>query len=365
MRKILILLAFVLTTGLLLTGCGGEKAPADQKAAAPDQKAAPQGKKVELNFVSNLMESHPTVVNSWKPWLKLLEDQSGGSLKMSLYNPNTLAPVKNVYDSVVSGSVDIGAIYAGYTPGKFPYLEVINLPMLFSTSEAGSLAAWDLYQKFPEWRDQFKDTKVLWHWVSAPVELHTTKKQVKTLEDLKGMKIIGWSASNLEIIKLLGANPIEMISTDTYLALERNMADGVMCPIAPVRSYKISDIAKYHTIVSIGVEPFAMAMNKDKYNNLSPEQKKIIDETTGAKMASSSGKSLDEGAAVETEWMQENGHTIYVLPPEERNRWIEAVKPRHEKWLKDMESKGFTKAREIYDEAVRLGQEYDKKLGKN
>lgn len=354
MRKSFRALALiVLAIGLLLSGCG-------QKPASEQQSGVKQ-QQFELNFSSNYMESHPTVVNAFMPWMKTVEERSGGKVKINFYNPNTLCPVKDVYDNVVAGSVDIGAIFGGYTPGKFPYFGVMDLPLIAPNSEVGSLITWELYQRFPEWREQFKDTKVLWHWASAPYQLHTTKKLVRTLEDLKGMKIIGWSPQILEVIKLLGANPIELTSVDTYLALERGMADGVMCPMAPLRSYKISDAAKYHTIVGISVNPFCMAMNLTKYNSLPPDVQKILEETTGAKMAELCGKSLDQGDLKDTQWMKDNGHTFYVLPAEEKNKWLNAVIPLREKWVKDMEAKGYSKAREILNEAVKLGEQHTRK----
>ena len=65
------------------------------------------------------------------------------------------------------------------------------------------------------------------------------------------------------MIKALGANPIDSKPVDTYLALERGMADGVICPIAPMRAFKITDAAKHHTILNLGVDAFWAGMNPE------------------------------------------------------------------------------------------------------
>lgn len=358
MKRLVTLLAtLVLGCAIVLSGCGNKKA--DQKASSSaDQK------NIELSFSAEYMEAHPTVVNGWKPWMKELGEKSGGKLKINYFNPNTLCPTREIYTATVAGTVDIGGSYCGNTPGKFPVSELLELPMIAPSAEAGSLLAWQMYQKYPEWRDEYKESKLLWQWASATFQLHTTKKLVKSLEDLKGMKIIGWSPKMLENIKLLGANPVEMTTTDTYLALQRGMADGVMCPLAPLKSYKISDAAKYHTIVDLSVGPFFGVMNTAKYNSLPPDVKKLLDETTGEKMAQICGKTLDQGAVADSKWLKENGHTFYVLTADEKKKWLEAVRPAHEKWVKDMEAKGYKNAGAMLEDAIRMGAELGKKTGR-
>ncbi len=139
------------------------------------------------------------------------------------------------------------------------------------------------------------------------------EKEIKTLEDLQGMKIIGWGANGIRMIKALGANPIEMIPLDTYQALERGMADGVLCPLAPMRAFKITDAAKSHSIVNVYCDSFYAGMSWNKWNSLPDKFKKLLEETTGAQMAQISGSTLDEGAISDAKWMKEQGHTFYVI----------------------------------------------------
>lgn len=317
--------------------------------------------KVVLKLASEYNDKHPTVRNAWMPWIQELKKKSNGGLIIQFFNPNTLVPAKQVYDAVTSGSVDIGATPTWRSFGKFPLDDVISLPMLFNGAEAGSLTIWGLHQTFPEWRQQYKDVKVLWQWTSATHQIHTKNKQIKTLEDLKGLKIIGWGAVGLRIIKALGANPVQITPPDTYLALERGMADGVLCPLAPMRSFKISDAAKYHTIVDMYCDAFWAGMNWKKWNSLPDEYKKILEETTGRIMAQKSGKTLDEGAIQDAKWMKRHGHKFYVLPAQERKRWKLKAKPLVDAWIADMESKGFSNAREIVKKTMELADEYSAK----
>lgn len=321
-------------------------------------------KKFDLSFTSAYFDKHPTVKNGWIPWADRIREASKGRLNIEYFNPNTLCPSKDNFDSTVDGILDIGANYNGLNPGKFPISEVMELPLMVPSAEAGALVTWDLYTKYPEWRNEYKGVEILWQWTSATYQLHTTKKLVKNLDDLKGMKILCWSPKLIEIMKMLGANPIQVQPPDSYLALQRGMAEGVLCPLAPVKSFKITDAAKYHTIVDLLVGPFWAGANPDVWASLPDDLKKMMKETTGRKLAVISGKTLDEGAAGDSAWMKSKGHEFYELPDAERALWAEKVMPLREKWVSDMEAKGFKNARQILEDAISLGEKYAKVTGR-
>jgi TRAP-type transport system periplasmic protein len=317
--------------------------------------------KFELKFACEYVDKHPTSINAFIPWIKQMNEKSQGRLSIAFYNPNAIAPSTQVFPSTVAGAVDIGASGTIWVPGKFNLSEVVEMPFLFNGAESASITMWELYKRFPEWKEEFKEVKMLWLWASALFQLHTVKKPVRTLEDLKGLKIISWSASSNNLLRALGANPVDGKPVDTYLALERGMADGVLCPLAPLRSFKISDAAKHHTVIDVFASGFWGGMNQAKWNSLPPDLQKMIEESTGDKMAQLAGKTLDEGAIQDSKWMKENKHSFYVLSPAEKEKWRERLKPLTEEWLKKMEGKGYKNVREIYATAVSLGKQYSEK----
>jgi TRAP-type transport system periplasmic protein len=315
---------------------------------------------IKLNFVSDYPERHPGVVGAFKPWIKEVEEKSGNRVKFTFFTPNALVPQKDGYDSTVSGMVDVLTGFPPNTPGKFPLCSVTELPFVATGSVATARVIWELNKKYPEWRKQFEETKLLWHWSGDISQLHTTKKLVKTVNDIKGMKIIGITPSAIERIKLLGGNPVEMSIMDIFMALERGMADGVILPFAAVRSIKVSDVAKYHTILNMDTAAFYAVMNKNKFNGLPTDIQKIFEETTGEKMGMMTSKAIQETSAADRQWMKDNGHTIYELPETERAKMAAILKPINEKWVKDMEAKGYKNARQIMDDTLRWGKEFSK-----
>lgn len=323
-----------------------------------------KSKKYKLTFTTIYMDKHPTVKNAFIPWTKEVEALSKGRIKLTYFNPNTLCPAINNFDSTVNGVVDIAGQYCGRNPGKFPLNELMELPMIVSSAESGSLVTWALYNKFQGWQNEYKDIKILWQWASATYQIHTSKKMVKNINDLKGMKIIGWSPKLLNMLTALGASPLQISPTDTYLALQRGMADGVLCPLAPVRSYKISDAVKYHTIIDINVGPFWAGMNRQLWDELPADLQKILTDTTGVRLARKSGKTLDDGARRDALWMKSLGHKFYVVPENEKVEWFSKLQNMREVWVKKMKKKGYKNARLILNEAVKLGKEYDKTTGR-
>lgn len=343
MKKIIIVLFL---TAFVLTGLAGTVWSAD---------------KVNLNFDSEYGPIHPSIKNGIMPWIENVKKISGGKLQINYFAPNALTPQREHFSALVSGAVDMSFSPPAFTPGKFPLSGVLNLPITFSSAESGARVAMDLYNKYPNFKAEYTDFKFLWMHISALFELHTTKKLVKTLEDLKGMKIIVWLPPARVMAKALGANPVEVTPQDTYLALERGMADGVFCPLAPIREKKISDSAKYHTMFGLMANPFWGGINQKRYDSLPPDLRKIIDDTTGLEMAVTFGRTLDEGAARDEIAFKKEGHTFYYLPPAEKQRWVDKVSGIHDKWVKNMEAKGHKNAKEMRATAIRLGKEYAKK----
>ncbi len=320
-------------------------------------------KKWEMSLTTGYNDKHPTVINVWFPWAEAINKETGGRVTIQNFNPGTICPEPEMFSSAESGVVTIAGTGQSRTPGKFPYAEVVDLPLLTSNAEAGSLLSQAGYEHFKALQDEEKGLKVLWQWASAPFVLHT-KKPVRSLEDLKGMKIIGWYPTIMDVIRALGASPIQVATTDTYLSLQRGMADGVLCPLAPVRSFKINEGTSYTTLCNLMVSNFVMGMNRDVWNSLPDDIKAVFNKYSGEKMARWSGQSLDQGAAADREILAKAGHTFIELDAKELDRWRAAVTPIHEAWVKKMEGKGLNEARAILDWHKEMGKKYAEEVAK-
>jgi TRAP-type C4-dicarboxylate transport system substrate-binding protein len=315
--------------------------------------------KFELKFQSTYPPPHETVKRAFEPWFKATKEQSQGRINIQFFPPRAIVKENETFEGTEAGLVDIGTSMPGRNPGKFPLIELTELPFIFPSSKVGSQVTWRLFERFPEWQNEFKGVRVLWLWVSATAHVATTKKPVRSLDDLKGMKIIGYTPMMMETVRALGANPIQISPIDAYLALQRGMADGIIMSHAGNRSLKLFEATRFITEINALVIPFYSVMNEKKFNNLPPDLRKIVEETTSINMAYACGRSLDEGDEDAGEAIKKEGVIIHVLADSERERWAKAVSPLHEEWIRKMESKGYKNVKEMFNVTRELIKEFE------
>src|SRR5262245_3497888 len=296
-----------------------------------------QDKPIELKFSSWVGPAHGHHTGVMVPWAKMLEDKSGGRLKITIYPGSTLGKPADHYDMVVNGIADIAFTSPGYTPGRFPLISAAELPLLYKSGKGGSLATWSLYDKY--FKNEFKDVKVLWIWVHPPGHFQLANKPVHKLEDLAGLKIRAATPMLVNMVKALGAIPVGIPAPDTYTALERGTVDGTIFPWEAIASFKLAEVLKHHAAVSLYASPLFTFMSQKKYDSLPPDLRKVIDEHSGAWGAEFTGAAWDKNELEGIAAIKKVGATIYTVPQEERQRWGMRLKSLEDDWIKSMEAR--------------------------
>jgi TRAP-type transport system periplasmic protein len=300
-------------------------------------------------------------VHATQPWVKQVEKATNGKVKIQIYPSETLAKGRQNWMAAKDGICDISWNVMSYYPGMTPYADVVVLPGLpFRTGEKGSEVIWKLFEKFPELSDQFAENKVLILYTSEPFILMTSKKQVKTLEDLRGMKIRTVGGPPIEQMKALGGQPILLPMPDVYVAMEKGTIDGLEAAYEPIPGFRLNEVVKYITEGPFAPSLFAVVMNKKKWNSLPKDIQDAIMSVSGLEGSKFFGKNFFDAAREPIKKMIAEGKydiKIYTLPEAERERWVEVgCKPIWEEWIKSMAGKGHPKAREILNAALELGK---------
>jgi TRAP-type C4-dicarboxylate transport system substrate-binding protein len=238
---------------------------------------------------------------------------------------------------VVKGISDIGFSVLAYTRGKFPLTEVSDLPIGMKSGLVATKAINDYYKKFKP--KEFDEVKVMYLHGHGPGIIHS-KKEVKTLEELKGMKIrcTGMAA---KIAGALGATPVAMPMGETYDALSRGVVDASMAPQEALQGWKWGEVVKF-TIENFGSSYSSgmfVVMNKDKWNSLPPDVQKII-EQVNEEYIEKQGKTWDEVDKVGRDYTIARGNKIISLGRDEGLKWEKAVKPLLDEYKKNMKDKG-------------------------
>ena len=230
--------------------------------------ATAQDKPIELKFSSWVGTIHGHHTGVMVPWAKMIEEKSGGRLKVTIYPGGTLGKPADHFDLVQNGIADMGfSLRLGYTPGRFPLISVTELPLLFKTSKGGSQAAWSLFDKY--FKTEFTGVKVLWIWVIPPGHVHLAKKPQGKLEDLASSNPCGHAHARQCGVKALGGIPVNIAAPETYNALEQG-SDGTIFPWEAISSFNLAEVLRYHAVVDLFVAPLFTLMNQKRYDSLPP-----------------------------------------------------------------------------------------------
>jgi len=280
-----------------------------------------------------------------KPWMQKIEKESGGRIKFEGYPAMQLGgtPVQ-LYDQAKDGVVDVVWTLPGNTAGRFPRIEVFELPFMMSNAEATSKAYWEYVQTVAP--DEFKDTQVLALQVHGPGVIHTVDKPIKSISDMRGLKLRAPTRQVTKLMGVLGATPVGMPLPQIPDALSKGTINGCVIPWEVVPSVKVNELTKFHAEFdpaggSLYTTTFVVAMNKAKYNALAPELKKVIDNNSGMATSAWFGKVQQGNDVVGRKTASDRGNTIYTVSATEAQEFRRKARTVEVEWVEDMNKKGF------------------------
>lgn len=296
------------------------------------------------------------------PWCDKISKESGGKLKCQIYPSMQLggSPAQ-LFDQVRDGVADIGWTVPTYQSGRFTKIEVFELPFMVTNSAKSSQALWEYIQKNA--LDEFKGTRLLANNLYDGSQFHFGNKSVKTLEDIKGLKMRTGSRIGARMLAALGAVPVQMPMPAVSEAISKNVVDGAVLPWEATSAFKIQEICKTHTETSPtqggavnGV--FAFVMNPAKYNSLPPKLKEIIDHNSGVELSKSFGEKFRSFTAPARKIAVDRHSTINVLTDAEYKRWVKATELVEDGWIKEVNKKGGN-GRALLENAKTLIKKYE------
>ncbi len=301
--------------------------------------------------------------SSWKgyeKWAGKLAEISGKRIKISIAHSGFVGIEE--WNMLKSRQCDIARIFT-LNMAPFPMHTVPALPFLLPDSPAALSILNSIYTKYlyKEWQE----VKVLWLGLMSPWHLHTVKKLVRTLEDFRGLKI---QASGLiaELVKAWGGIPVELtaaagaarqnIQEVQYNALRTGLVDGTMGTFEVVNDFKLYEVAKYHTLLTVIRDVNATAVNLQVWNKLPLDIQKIFEE-----LSPWAQQELDSAQAAEVtesqSLLKESWNTLINLTREEKSHWVKAAGTMVDKELAKLDAEGVPAsliAKEIRQLAAKL-----------
>jgi TRAP-type transport system periplasmic protein len=280
----------------------------------------------------------------FEPWAKKLEQDSGGRLKVDIYPSMQLGGRQpQLFDQARDGVVDIVWTVAGSTPGRFPRLEVFELPFLsHAVGEKTAPAVWEFYETFA--KDELKDVKPLAVWGFGKGVLFSKDVVIKTPADAKGLKLRASNRQTNDAFALVGAQPQSIPPPGVPEALAKGVVDGVVFPYDAVIPFKLDELT--NRVSEFGGDRtfynsvLLFVMNKAKYDGLPDDLKKVIDANSGAALSRDLGRKWDEWDQIGRAAVVKRNTPIHVIDGADLAAWKTATEPIFAKWIEERDKAG-------------------------
>jgi TRAP-type C4-dicarboxylate transport system substrate-binding protein len=299
------------------------------------------------HFLPAISNAH---VHLFVPWAKKVEETSQGRLKIDIFPSMQLGGTPpQLYDQARDGVVDIIWTLPGNTPGRFPTTEALELPFVLAEKAMVNARAAQEYADL-HLKDEVKDVKLLAHWLHDAGHIHANRP-VRTMEDLKGLKLRSPTRLTGEALKALGATAVGMPIPQVPESLAQKVIDGCVVPWEVVPSIRVHELLHNHTEIvgspTLYATTFFLAMNKAKYEGLPADLRAALDKCSGMVFAEMAGNMWDTQAVNVRAMVAKRGNTIIPLAADEKARWVKTTEPVHAAWIEQVKAKGLDGAKLI------------------
>ncbi|MEM8537180.1 MAG: TRAP transporter substrate-binding protein, partial [Pseudomonadota bacterium] len=288
-------------------------------------------------------------------WAYRVEADSDGRIKIDRFPSMQLGGTPpQLIDQAIDGVADIVWTVAGYTPGRFPQLEVFELPFISSDAEATSRAYWELAEARMMDTD-FAAFTPLGLWVHGPGVIHANRP-ITEVGDLRGLKLRAPSRTTTTLFTELGASAVGMPVPAVPESLSRGVIDAAVIPWEVAPSLKVEELVAFHTEFPgdhLYTLAFIMAMNTDAYNALPADLQAVIDANSGVEFSAFAGRTQQAADAKGRALAADRGNTIITLTSDQAAAWRAASEPTIAAWIAEATANGLD-GQGIYDDALAL-----------
>lgn len=350
--RIILILVTVLALGISLVGCSRSEevgGSAGTATAAPVKKV----EKVVFHMNHYMPAVHPLQTNIFEPFAKEVFEKTEGRVEIVIHAGNALAAPGDTYDAVVSGVAGMGFVLPAYTPGRFPMVQILEYPFMFTSSLQGNLTAKAMTPMLRE--HEFTDTQLL--WVGGTDLGHILMKgEIDSLDDLKGKKLRSPGPIYNDVIKKLGGVEVSLPVSDLYDAMDRGIVDGTFMTPSALISFRLMEVTQEVVDLNLYMTPLIWFANKDLWNKVSADDQKAIMAIADG-LAEKIGTQYDAEAEHAMKEAVAKNKVISKLSDADMQRFHATVDPMVKGWIAELEAAG-KPGQELYDLAVKAAAQY-------
>lgn len=323
----------VLASSLVLAACGGggsnDNGGGDGDAG---DAGSTSGETITIKVANYFAEDHPQNVALREKFKPMVEEQSGGALKVEIYPNSQLGAEEEFYNGVRNGTIEMG-IPGMIMQSSIEKLQVPEWPFLFKDYEhVKKVLNGPIGEELTADLEPVHGVKPL-AWSANGFRMASANRTIESMEDFKGFRMRTPNIPNyIELWERLGTNVQPLAISEVFTALEQKVIDGQENPIATLRAsgwYEVqTDVLESNHMFS----PNLYIINKAFYDSLSPEHQQIIEEA--AKEAAAYEFQLMENSYEEDKaFLEENGIKFTTPSEEFKQQMLDAVQPMYDKFF--------------------------------
>lgn len=328
-------------------------------ALVPAFLTTAQAQTIELRYASPYAPQHPYSLADQK-WMAKIEKDTNGKVKFKPYWNGTLISSRESMTELSKGVADVAFVTPIYEKSGVDLTKAILDFFSDSDPKYNAKIYWELYNKFPEIRKEYDRVHILAVNVGIPMYLMTSKKAVKSLDDLKGMRIRITGNAMMRTLKALGAEPVGMPVVEMLESMQKGIIQAVVFAHGDYKSLKLTETVKFETenfVQDRGIY-VSRAMNKETWAKLPADVQKVFDANRdwfGDTIFAEQKKPEEDGKADAVKV----GVQFVKMDAAGLKKYSDTLDAENLVECKSLDAKGLP-ATKIYQETRRLVKQYNK-----
>lgn len=302
--------------------------------AAASVAAPVQAETVTLRYSQWLPPTYPLQAEIIDPWFEEIARVTEGRVKI-VATPKVVGTVAGQYDVLVDSMADVALVVPGYTPGRFPLSEGLELPFLGDDPRVSMPVSYRTYETYLEPTGIFDEIVPLAVFTGNPAHLALRSGEVTALSDLAGKKLRSPQQAASNSIELVQAVPVSKPMSEVYELASSGAIDGGIIPPDTLLGFKLAGTLREYVLVPGGVVNTVnmLAFSRDAWNRISPEDQAAIREVSGLPLVTKMGEIYAASLADALETMPAEGMRVQTPPESFVTNLKERLEPIRTSWI--------------------------------
>ena len=302
------------------------------------------GDSVLLRYTAHIPNSHGLYGKVFLPWEEMVTERTGGRIRWEHFVDGLLHGALDGFKAVATGVTDYTHAYATYQPGSFHLTHGLQLPFLFPNPGVAALVSEELYPEYL--KGEYERMGVyLAHCDSTSAYDIISKRPIRTISDIRGLKVRSTGGLTAAIIRQVGAIPVVMAAAETYTAFQRGIIDAVALGGPDMAGYRLHEIGNYYLRVGLTHTVLQYCLSPRTFDGMPDDLRVQLYNLFRLRGQVASRNYYGEGAsrtAIET--LTAGGVEVIEHTPEERQEWIDAIQPLEQRFVEENERRGLPAA---------------------